>query len=652
MRLIFILLFFIIAACTPHQDDCQNPEAEIQPLTQSGLVNLDIAPPQINPQIRFFNSCAEIVNHTLLNKDLKQKYEALYAEQLQCGVNPVSSIEPVTLPNLEDANPTHNQPTNTQEASVDEADRVKVSKKYIFYARETAIEVLSRQTKEPVFSIPVPGHWRPYIYVFNETLAIIRSHHQPFIDDTIKNSQVVDSTQPTFVPSPERFDVLFYDVHEQIRKMGEKTIVGHYQNSRLSADGLLSVITSASLTPRHERSRNLKFAEQMLSELDCRQVARPGVSDFDNTLTSVNSFDLSKINPSQYRKQLHLFGNFQTIYQNQDLYLTKSYIDWFWWDQRNTLEPYTNLTAHLELKNKKWKIHSYFEFQGEILGPWSFKEKDDYLFIATTRNPEASGPWASHLQIFKKTDKGTLQKGGITGIAPGETLRSARFQGDYAYLVTFLTIDPLFIIDISNPEQPLVVSELKIPGFSSYLHSTDDNRLIGVGFQDWSLQLSLFDVQDPENPSTLQQHVVEGSSSSPAQHDHHSFFYNDEWQLLGLPIQTDFYQPEWAQSFRQTGAFFYDLSENTFTEVGKISHGDWIQSLCPRYGHNQWLSVPGSKDVSRVHRIDDELMTFSDFGVRVHNPKKPNQELKRILFDRAEDSCPMPYAVCTILEGG
>ncbi len=647
MRFLLIGLL-LLAACNPTQENCGNDNGGF---SYPDTPVIPESPPQIQKQVRFYNSCAEIIDDALKASSLSQSYQyyGSYNDQCLTSLDHTGSDGQIQA----DESNNLNQPTNTQEDNVDEADRVKISQRYIFYARENSIAVLSRDSKEFVQSIPVSGHWRPHIYVYNETLVVIRSHEKPFIDDQEKNAEALVSISPVYVQRPERFDVVFYDVRNEIREIRRRTVAGYYKSSRLAQNGLLTIVTGINLVRGVNPKQKKDYIQSLLSHVDCTQVARPGVSDLDHAITSVNSFKIPNIESPNYHKQTHLVGEYGSIYQNKDLILTKNHVQWFWWDQRNSLDRYTNIAVRLEENNDKWKIHSRFEFQGDVLGPWSFSEQGDYLFVATTRNPEPSGLSATHLEVFKKTKTDTLRITGVTGIAPGETLRSARFTKDYAYLVTFLTTDPLFIIDIKNPEAPRLISELKIPGFSSYLHDTNDGRLIGVGYQNWNLQLSLFDVDNPIVPKTLDQFVVEGGSSSNAQTEHHAFFYSDEWQLMGLPVRTRTYNRDWSKSLRHTGAFFYDLSKNQIDSIGRVSHSDWVQSICKRYGEwdgsHYWVYTPGQKDVSRVHKIDNALMTFSDFGARVHNSADPNIELQSTLFDQPEDSCPKPYAVCNLL---
>ncbi len=147
---------------------------------------------------------------------------------------------------------------------------------------------------------------------------------------------------------------------------------------------------------------------------------------------------------------------------------------------------------------------------GTALNQFSMDEYNGYLRIATT-----SGSWGDDLtnQLYVLDDD--LQTvGKIEGVAQGESIRSVRFVGDTGYVVTFEQTDPLFVIDLSDPTNPVIKGELKIPGFSSYLHPVGDGLMLGVGFDgtetgtNGGLKISLFDVSDPENPVECDKYVV------------------------------------------------------------------------------------------------------------------------------------------------
>ncbi len=124
---------------------------------------------------------------------------------------------------------------------------------------------------------------------------------------------------------------------------------------------------------------------------------------------------------------------------------------------------------------------------------------------------------------------GAVQDLGLT-----EQIYAVRFIGDKGYVVTFRQTDPFYVLDLSDPLNPQLKGELKIPGYSSYLHPISDNIILGIGQEDWQVKLSLFDVTDPANPVevdnyTLAEYWTDVSST------HHAFLLDAQHQVFFLP---------------------------------------------------------------------------------------------------------------------
>ncbi len=198
--------------------------------------------------------------------------------------------------------------------------------------------------------------------------------------------------------------------------------------------------------------------------------------------------------------------------------------------------------------------------KGHALNQFSIDEYNGYLRIATT-----TGNWGDELsnQVYV-LDKDLKVIGDITGIAKGETIKSVRFSGNTGYVVTFEQTDPLFVIDFSNPEKPEIKGELKIPGFSAYLHPVSDNLLLGVGVdgtndgQGNGMKISLFDVSDPENPVEADKIELNGADTpnrwiyyySEALYSHKAMCWNASENVMYIPYsKTD---RVWASSNGET----------------------------------------------------------------------------------------------------
>ena len=182
---------------------------------------------------------------------------------------------------------------------------------------------------------------------------------------------------------------------------------------------------------------------------------------------------------------------------------------------------------------------------GFLLSQWSLSEYRGVLRVVSTESPAwwgAGGETESFLTTLRPSGGRLVQAGRVGGLGKGERVYSVRFVGDTGYVVTFRQIDPLFTLDLSQPERPRVLGELKIPGYSAYLHPIGEDLLLGVG-QDadengrpLGTQLSIFDVSDLRKPTRLYtQHLGQGWSE--AEHDHHAFLFWPRTGLVMIPFE-------------------------------------------------------------------------------------------------------------------
>ena len=176
---------------------------------------------------------------------------------------------------------------------------------------------------------------------------------------------------------------------------------------------------------------------------------------------------------------------------------------------------------------------------GELLSQFALDVRDDVVRVATYFWRALDGQPVTRVHTAR-LDDGELAIIGATGdMAPGETLQSARFLGDKAYLVTFLRVDPLFVVDLADPRSPRVLGEVEIPGFSEYLHPLDDRHLLTIGQgATGEVALQIFDVGDPTAPIRLHAYSLPREFSSPAQWNHLAFTYDRRLGLLALPLNS------------------------------------------------------------------------------------------------------------------
>jgi uncharacterized secreted protein with C-terminal beta-propeller domain len=182
---------------------------------------------------------------------------------------------------------------------------------------------------------------------------------------------------------------------------------------------------------------------------------------------------------------------------------------------------------------------------GYLLSQWSLSEHRGVLRVVSTESPAWWGTGReteSFLTTLRPSGGALVQAGRIGELGKGERVYAVRFVGDTGYVVTFRQVDPLYTLDLSQPERPRVLGELKIPGYSAYLHPIGEDLLLGVG-QDadengrpLGTQLSIFDVSDLRKPTRLHTRHL-GAGWSEAEHDHHAFLFWPRTGLVMIPFE-------------------------------------------------------------------------------------------------------------------
>ncbi|MBU0648389.1 beta-propeller domain-containing protein [Patescibacteria group bacterium] len=176
---------------------------------------------------------------------------------------------------------------------------------------------------------------------------------------------------------------------------------------------------------------------------------------------------------------------------------------------------------------------------GELLNQFSLDEYNQHLRVATTTGqnwwgvPFVSTSSESVNDVYVLDDNLKIT-GQVLDMGEGERIYSARFIGDMGYVVTFRETDPFYVLDLSNPNKPVKSGELKIPGYSSYLHPISDDIILGVGKEESEVKLSMFDVSDPENPTETAKYKL-NEYWSDILDTHHAFLLDDQHQIFFIP---------------------------------------------------------------------------------------------------------------------
>lgn len=253
---------------------------------------------------------------------------------------------------------------------------------------------------------------------------------------------------------------------------------------------------------------------------------------------------------------------------------------------------------------------------GHLLNQFSMSEHAGDLRVATTTDGADGGRGEpvseSQVTVLRQQAEELVRVGSVGGLGKGERIYAVRFLGERGYVVTFRETDPLYVLDLSDPQSPAVRGELKIPGYSAYLHPVGEQRLLGVG-QDATeqgrvqgTQVSLFDVADPSSPKRLAQAMLP-EAHSEAEFDHHAFLYWPRTGLTLLPVQSygetvarpsdgggAIAAPEYRRPF--VGAVGFTVGDAEINELGRLQHRD-------------------GTPIRRSLVVGDRLLTLSDAGL-------------------------------------
>ncbi len=298
------------------------------------------------------------------------------------------------------------------------------------------------------------------------------------------------------------------------------------------------------------------------------------------------------------------------------------------------------------------------EVPGRTLNQFSMDEYNGYFRIATTNSQWNRDRSANHVYVL---DDSMDIVGELEDLAPGERIYSARFMRERLYLVTFRNIDPLFVIDLADPENPEVLGKLKIPGYSDYLHPYDEDHIIGVGKEAvedkerdiaWQqgIKLALFDVSDVEKPKQISKvEIGDRGSDSYALQDHKAFLFSKAKNLLVIPVTVaeidEEKYPDGINSRQYgdivfQGAYVFNLDLDGFELKGKITHVEDPEKF-KKSGH-YWYG--DGENIKRSLYMDDVLYTVSDSKIKMNDLDDIDDEINEVeLPYEIEMPIPVPF---------
>ncbi|MGD6807673.1 MAG: beta-propeller domain-containing protein [Candidatus Bathyarchaeia archaeon] len=617
--------------------------------------------------MRFFSSNQEIIDYLTANSNgngyytggpLDSKYFGTSALPIpapaQITSGALGADNSYSLPQEYWTQPTSEDysRTNIQVTGVDEADTVKTDGNYIYTVSTTqtsglvyytsssqssnqnAVYIIDASPQNPhvTSKIMLGNNTEPaglYLSADGNKLVVIASKYQTY---NYAARWEDENATPMIMPNHQSDVYTYINVYDVSNKAEPVltrnfTASGSYFNSRMIGDDVYAVVSQSAWV------YNNKISLPVMYEADAAYTASPTsiyYADMNDTSFSFTSFygiDVAD-DYSQPTNMTVMMGGASTMYVSTgNIYIT--YPDWNY-----ESGSYTSI-YRVAIDGLQLSLEAQGSVPGNTINQYAMDENAGDFRIAT--NWYGTENQINNVYVL---DSNLTVIGKLEGLAPNENLHAVRFMGDKCYLVTFKTTDPLFVIDLSQSTNPTLLGELKIPGYSDYLHPYDQTHLIGVGKETvesdqpdfaWyqGLKLSLFDVSNVNSPIQLSNITIGNrGTNSPALTDPHSFLFDKSKNLLVIPVSlaivSDANRQSDPSAYGRTvwqGAYVYSLSvEGGFVLKGTITHLDSALLGVDGYlqNPNDYYSTQNSW-ITRSLYIGNVLYTISNSEVKLNS---------------------------------
>ena len=554
--------------------------------------------------------------------------------------------------------------TNIQVQGVDEADIVKNDGKYIYTAFGDSVNIIDSYPAENSKILPtikINGNVNE-IFINDDKLVIFGVERNndpiPYGDDGLlaKSKALPSSLMPPayYYLEPKSF-VKLYDISDKEKPELEKNLIydGNYFDSRM-IDNFVYVIINQPIDYRYGNGNNnvtlpvIKYNEKEIPVKIQDVQYFDDVIDYSYQLTTIIALDLDSNKNKEPVKQSFLTGYSNNMYvSNDNIYLTSTkYLPYRVYERvlpEEIVQSERTVIQKISIDGDKIKYIASGEVPGHILNQFSMDEFKGNFRIATTIGEVFNGNSVNNIYVL---DENMNLIGRLENLARSEKIYSVRFMGGRAYMVTFKKIDPLFVIDLSNPENPKILGELKIPGYSDYLHPYDENHIIGIGKEAvdasaeetfgrnldfaWyqGIKISLFDVSDVENPKEISKfNIGDRGTDSEALRDHKAFLFDREKKLLVIPISLhEINREQYPNGVPPTaygqltfeGVYVLSLDlENGFKLKGRISHTEDNKNINDDFGRPFYRNY--GAQIRRSLYIDNVLYTISQRLIKAND---------------------------------
>ncbi|WP_456277766.1 beta-propeller domain-containing protein [Bacillus sp. AK128] len=527
---------------------------------------------------------------------------------------------------------THSE-TNVQVQGVDEADVVKTDGTFIYQAIDrklTITKAVPVDNIEVVSSITYTNFEPFQLFLDKDKLVVLGHAYSDYNEEVWKEKKMV--------PLYHKVQAIIYDISDQSQPKELKTVAleGSYVTSRKIGSTVYLLSNhypdywalekeKVDLRPRYSDSA-ISDELQVIDYDDIHYF--PDSEQVNYSIIAAFNID----HPEQEMKVTTYLGSGSDIYMSKEnLYIAVAKYNDVLTDDRIAFDSFRPSTAmktevfKFAVSNLDVSFVASGIVKGKLLNQFSMDEFNGHFRIATTEGEtwNETTPSSNHVFIL---NEGMSVVGSVEDLARGERIYSVRFMGEKAYVVTFKEVDPLFVLDVSNPSKPTVLGELKIPGFSNYLHPYDENHLIGFGqhtklvkdqgslsprVMTDGVKISLFDVSNPLEPKEKFSEIIGGGGTySPLNYDHKALLFNKEKNIFAFPITVyrDMKRSEYEQELVFHGAKAYSIDlENGFKLEKDITH-ETEKTI-----YETW-----ENQIIRVLYIDDHIYAVSPNKITAH----------------------------------
>ena len=514
--------------------------------------------------------------------------------------------------------------TNIQVKNVDEPDYVKNDGKHIFVANDYTLTIIDATP-------PVDAGIVEKFLVTQDFGA----YTEDGIHDIFLNDDKLIIFLKQFDGLKTQIKIIDVSQRDSAKLVKQFTVTGNYQSARMIDEYVYLVTSNLSVHNNEIIIPNITYDDLMTSKENLKIFAFSSNTLPQYTYKTITSFDTSgnNVNSESYLmgEGNTIYVSQNSIYITYVDTATKQIIDFLDWEFIDVVFPYLEPSDQFKIRkllldnsktilqqDEKWlkildivskslvhldenklerlrddlgiqltnnitqtviqkidinqgqfNLVSSAKVAGTVLNQFSMDEYDDQFRIATTSWDTRSGV-SNNVNVFDIKNSALLLVGSLDKIALRESIYSARFVGDTLYLVTFRQVDPFFVIDLSN-DQPKILGELKIPGFSNYLHPFGKDHVIGIG-RDGGVKIAMFDVSDFENPKLAGQVFIGNNRNTvtEAEENHKSVLIDFNKQLLAIPITDHNNNSNFESNQSWYGFYVYKINEQGFTPKGTV----------------------------------------------------------------------------------